>query len=190
MTTRWILACTICLTLAGCGNNKKENANANAAKTVTAGAGSVAYVDMDTLQEKCQICIDTKAALEQKMQSYQADMQKREQALQQMQANIQKRMQGGQITSEAQYKQEVVKYQQQENAYLTYRNKVQQEMAKEQENSVKAVRDSIHNYLAEYNKTKKYTLVIEKVVTLYADPALDITDEVVAGMNKRYGKKK
>ena len=52
----------------------------------------------------------------------------------------------------------------------------------------KALRDSIQHYLAAYNKDKKYGLILSKAGDniLYADKAYDITNEVIAGLNKGY----
>ena len=62
------------------------------------------------------------------------------------------------------------------------------EFQAETEKFNKALRDSIQHYLAVYNKTKKYSLIISKAGDniLYADKAYDITDEVIAGLNKAY----
>ena len=50
------------------------------------------------------------------------------------------------------------------------------------------VRDSIKFFIEEYNKTKKYDLIISRVGDnlLFANEALNITKEVVDGLNARY----
>ena len=55
----------------------------------------------------------------------------------------------------------------------------------------KALRDSINHFLADYNRTRKFSMILSKAGDniLYADKALDITDDVIAGLNKRYKKK-
>ena len=52
----------------------------------------------------------------------------------------------------------------------------------------KALRDSIQHYLAVYNKDKKYSIIFSKQGDnlLYADKAYDITNEIIAGLNKAY----
>ena len=52
----------------------------------------------------------------------------------------------------------------------------------------KALRDSIQHYLAAYKKDKKYGLILSKAGDniLYADKAYDITNEVIAGLDKAY----
>lgn len=51
-----------------------------------------------------------------------------------------------------------------------------------------ALRDSIQHFLAVYNKDKKFSLILSKAGDniLYADKAHDITNDVVAGLNKAY----
>ena len=46
----------------------------------------------------------------------------------------------------------------------------------------------ITNFLKEYNKTKKFDIIISKAGDnlLYANPKYDITNDVVKGLNKRY----
>lgn len=169
-----------------CGEKKEEVAPlvSNNVKS-----NSIAFVDIDSLQEKYQFCIDQKEILEAKQKSFQNNIVQKEQSLQQLQANIQKRMQGGQITTEAQYNSEMANFQKQQNAYQKYTLSAQQEMGEEQEKFAKALQDSINNFLAVYNKSKKYSMIVYKNATLYADKSLDITNEVIVGLNKRYMKK-
>ena len=62
------------------------------------------------------------------------------------------------------------------------------EFAAEQNKYNKALHDSIANYLAQYNKDKKYSIIFSKSGDnlLYADKAYDITREVITGLNKAY----
>ena len=50
--------------------------------------------------------------------------------------------------------------------------------------------DSIEAFIKEYNKTRGYDAILFKAATLYINPALDITNEVVEGLNARYNKVK
>jgi Skp family chaperone for outer membrane proteins len=42
------------------------------------------------------------------------------------------------------------------------------------------------NYVEEYNKTRGYDAILLREAGVYFNPALDITDEIVAGLNARY----
>ena len=61
----------------------------------------------------------------------------------------------------------------------------------EQQKYNQIMRDSIQSFLRDYNKQKGYNIILSKAGDniLYADPAMDITTDVVNGMNKRYKKK-
>ena len=62
------------------------------------------------------------------------------------------------------------------------------EFANEQAKYNNQLRDSLQAFLKEYNKTKKFDIIISKAGDnlLYANPKYDITNDVVKGLNKRY----
>ena len=78
--------------------------------------------------------------------------------------------------------------QKQNNDLQGLQQRLSTEFAAEQEKYNKALHDSIANYLALYNKDKKYSIIFSKSGDnlLYADKAYDITNEVIAGLNKAY----
>ena len=68
-------------------------------------------------------------------------------------------------------------------------NKLATEMASENAKNSQILRDSINAFLKEYNKTKGYNLIISNTSfdnLLYADSTLNITKEIVDGLNARY----
>jgi outer membrane protein len=54
----------------------------------------------------------------------------------------------------------------------------------------KIVNDSIQKFIEVYNAQHGYDAILLKAATLYINPDLDITDEVVEGLNARYNKVK
>ncbi len=60
----------------------------------------------------------------------------------------------------------------------------EQELAQQQQQ----LTDSIESFIKDYNKTKGYDAILLKAAGVYFNPALDITDEVVKGLNARYNK--
>lgn len=183
-TLSLLLAATVAF--AACGNKDEHEIKAQPAPAE--GTLRVAYVDIDSLQENYQYYLDKKVVLEQKLKTYQTSIQQKENALAQMEKNIQQRMQNGQINSQQQYESEVKKFQSQQQSYAQYRAQAEQDMAQEQAAFAEALQDSLDNFLAEYNKAKKYSLILNKATLLYGNEAMDITKEVTAGLNKRYKK--
>ncbi len=183
------------ITFTACGNkeNSTEKVKQNGAQPVaatTTTTASFAYVDMDSLQAKYQFSIDAAATLESKMKAYHSTAAQKQNNLQQAQQTIQKKLQDGSITSEEQYKAEVEKYSKQEQSFAQYCQQQEQALAAEQAQLLVALQDSLNNYLEEYNQAKKYTLILNKAVILHATDVTDVTNEVVAGLNNRYQKKK
>ena len=53
--------------------------------------------------------------------------------------------------------------------------------------------DALKTYLDKYNQDKKYSMILTNqggVPVFTADPALDITDDVLSGLNEEYVKNK
>ena len=53
---------------------------------------------------------------------------------------------------------------------------------------LKTLQDSLDHFLAEYNKDKKFDLILNKATVLYSDQKYDITQDVINGLNNRYTK--
>ena len=111
----------------------------------------------------------------------------KQKAIQAAAANFQQNVQANKYTqAQAQQIQASIQKQAQDADAL------QQRLGAEYQNEVakynKALSDSVHNYLKEYNKDKKYAIILAKSGDniLYADPAYNITNEVVKGMNQAY----
>ena len=67
--------------------------------------------------------------------------------------------------------------------------KLANELALENQKNSLAFRDSINSFLKEYNKTKGYDLIISNTAfdnLLFGNPAYNITNEIVEGLNARY----
>ena len=78
--------------------------------------------------------------------------------------------------------------QKQSNDLQALNQRLSGEFQAETEKYNNALRDSIQHFLAIYNKDKKYSLILSKAGDniLYADKTHDITNEVIAGLNKAY----
>ena len=61
-------------------------------------------------------------------------------------------------------------------------NSISTKMAERQ----KVLQDSLDNFLRDYNATRHYDAILLRESGVYFNPALDITQEVIAGLNARY----
>ena len=154
-------------------------------------AGVVANQEVDSLLTQYEYCIKEKASLEAKSKQYEAQINAKMVQLQKATAEFQQKVQSGAFTSQAQgeaAQQRLVRLQQ-EGAKL--QQEAQQKMLKAQEKFNKTLRDSVQSFLKDYNKDMHFDMIISKQGdnVLYANEKLDITREVVNGMNKRYQSK-
>ena len=196
-STPFILLC-IAITISFTSCDKKEAPKGTAIKTsnqVTnseTSGNTLAYVEVDSLLTQYEFCIKEKAALEAKSKQYEAQINAKMSQFQKASVDFQQKVQSGAFTSQAQgeaAQQRLIRLQQ-EGAKL--QQDVQQRMLKAQEKFNKTLRDSVQSFLKDYNREKHYDMIISKQGdnVLYANDKLDITKEVVDGLNKRFKNRK
>ena len=196
-STPFILLC-IAITISFTSCDKKEAPKGTAIKTSNQVANSetsgntLAYVEVDSLLTQYEFCIKEKAALEAKSKQYEAQINAKMSQFQKASVDFQQKVQSGAFTSQAQGEaalQRLIRLQQ-EGAKL--QQDVQQRMLKAQEKFNKTLRDSVQSFLKDYNREKHYDMIISKQGdnVLYANDKLDITKEVVDGLNKRFKNRK
>lgn len=149
----------------------------------------IGYVEVDSIMTQYQYCKDYSLVLEKKSQNIQATLNQKGQALQAAAANFQQKLQQNAYTQDQ--ARSIQAGLQKQNADLEQlQQRLGGEFQAETDKFNASLRDSIQNYLARYNKDKKYTLILSKSGDniLYANKVHDITAEVIAGLNKAYKK--
>lgn len=185
------------LCLQSCGNSesKQETAKgAAAAATVTSNTAKTLpnyrYVDLDTLLSKYNLAKDYNEEMMRMQANMESEAKRHENSLQSLATTIQNKMQNNSYLSEASYKADEEQFTNaQANAQKAIAN-LQQNYAAAAEKGQKNVNDSIEAFIKDYNKKKGYDAIFIKNATLYINPDLDITSEVVEGLNARYNKVK
>ena len=88
------------------------------------------------------------------------------------------------------------KLQEQQNEFQNYYAQKQQEMQEEQNVMMNQIADAIKAFLDKFNEEKQYALIIANQGSILpspiatGDPELDITDEILEGLNAEYVKTK
>ena len=149
----------------------------------------IAFVEVDSIMSQYTFCKDYTEILQKKGQNIQNTLAAKQRSLQQAATNFQQKLQQNAYTREQ--AEGIQASLQKQGADLDALNqRLSNEFAAETEKYNNALRDSIQHFLAKYNKDKKYSMILSKAGDnlLYADKAFDITNEVVAGLNKAYKK--
>lgn len=175
------------LVVASC-NKQAPKVEEKSASTNTANAGmKIAYIEVDSIMSQYKFCKEYSLILEKKSQNIQNTVNAKGRSLQAAAAKFQQDIQNNKYTQ--QQAEAVQAGLQKQNADLqALQQRLGAEFQAETEKFNKALRDSIQHYLAVYNKDKKFSLILSKAGDniLYADITYDITNEVIAGLNKAY----
>lgn len=190
---RHLLTVALLLSLAGIAASCQKKAEADeatpqgdASAQKTAAPLRIAYVDLDTVQAHYDLCTDLTNHLEQKSISAQKELQAKTRAFQEHYNALQKKYQNGQFASQAEFENAQASLQKEQEDGAKRENELSADIQKHQMEGLQRMNDSVESFIKSYNKTKKYDYILMKATTLYANPAYDITQEVIKGLNKRY----
>ncbi|WP_337570403.1 OmpH family outer membrane protein [Hallella sp.] len=182
------LAAATTMGLVSCDKSSPKMDDKTPASAQKSGeCAKIAYVEVDSIMTQYKFCKEYSKILETKGNNIQKTLATKQQQLQAAAANFQQKIQQNAYTRE---QAEAIQagLQKQNNDLQVLNQRLSAEFQTETENFNKALHDSLQHYLAFYNKDKKYSLIFSKQGDnlLYADKAYDITNEVVAGLNKAY----
>ena len=178
------------LSFASCDNKTATPAaEGEAAATETVTGGDIAYVRVEYVLAESEIYKTEGVALQEKTQKAQNSWAQKEQNLQYEATQLQEKYQKGLITTaDAQKQQESI-----ERKITNYQTSAQKEAESlDEENFVFSNRtqDLILRAIQAINAKKKYKMIVNSTALLDADPALDISDAVLAKVNEFYAAEK
>ena len=159
---------------------------------VTAQKGDIVYIDLDRILMEYDMANDLRSVVETKAQNIQAEVTRRGQKLEKEVAAYQEKIQKGLMTRSVAEVQGQ-KLQQQEIDFNNYAAQKQQEINEEQVVMMNQLGDAIQTFINKFNEEKQYAMILTNsggAPVITADPALDITDAVLAGLNEEYIKTK
>ena len=174
--------------LSSCDNSPKSD-NSSDEKPKVNSTLKIAYVEVDSIMTQYEFCKEYSLILEKKSQNIQNTLQQKGQALQAAANNFQQKLQQNAYTREQ--AEQVQAGLQKQNADLeALQARLTAEFQNETAKFNEALHDSIQHFIDKYNKDKKYTMILSKSGDniLYANKGIDITDEIVKGLNKTYKK--
>ncbi len=171
--------------------NSKVNAEAKAPVVGENGVLKIAYVNIDTLMAK----YDYASSLESQLKSFQAAKENNYKLqMEQFQKDYQAYIKGGadnMTLSQQQAKEKELQDRAQKLQTLEaeYTLQIQEKTLSESEKMTKAV----YNFIREYNEqNQQFNLILARSFNnspiLCGDEGMDITDEIVKGLNEEYAK--
>ena len=186
-----ILALAFCVALLNV--SCKDNAGSTETTTPTqATASRIVYVNTDTLLNNYDYYKDVVKEFENKRFAAENELKRRSESFQNEVALFQRQVQaGGMSQQQGQTKQQQLA--QKEQDILMYRDNTATALAEEQAAKTDELISNIQDYLKKYNEDDRYDMVIwysKGGGVLYAKDQMNITNEVLKGLNEEYAEKK
>lgn len=186
-----ILALAFCVALTNV-SCKDGGSTATTASNQPATASRIVYVNTDTLLNNYDYYKDVVKEFENKRFAAENELKRRSESFQNEVALFQRQAQaGGMSQQQGQTKQQQLA--QKEQDIMMYRDNTANALAEEQAAKTDELISNIQDYLKKYNEDDRYDMVIgysKGGGVLYAKDQMDITNEVLKGLNEEYADKK
>ncbi len=183
------------LMAASCKTGNNAAASEGSAVNEGPAAGAIVYFNLDRILDEYDMANDLRSVVETKVGSIQQEINRRGSKLEKDVKAFQDKIDKGLLTRSVAEVQGQ-KLQEQQNNFQQYAAQKQQEMAEEQQVMLNQIADAIKTFLDEYNAEKKYAMIISTQGSVLpapvacANPELDITDDILQGLNAAYVKTK
>ncbi|MCQ2170448.1 MAG: OmpH family outer membrane protein [Bacteroidales bacterium] len=193
--TLFAAAITGALFISSCSLFESKDAQKETTEKVSAASGSIVYINLDRILREYDMANDLTSVVNAKAQGIEEDINRRGGKLERDQKDFENKINKGlmtQSTAEVQYK----KLQDDQLNLQNYAARKQQEIQEEFAVTQNQILDAIGSFLKEYNAEKGYAMILTtqgdnlSLPIACADTTLDITNEVVEGLNKAYVKEK
>lgn len=172
------------------GSDNKATTEENKQPVVTGDSfeptTNIRYYNLDSIMSQYNLCKDLNDVMTAKQTNIENEQRAKTAELQRMQQQIESKARNNGYLTEQSYNADMQNFQSKYDQAQRYIANLQQEAAMESAAQQQQFVDSINNFLVEYNATRHYDAILVKTVGDYFNPALDITAEIVEGLNARY----
>lgn len=194
-----IITSAATITACGSDNNKTDkNSSANATeKKDTKSQGNdlnspivVRYVDEEELLKDYNLAKDFQDAIQRAQSKLMSAQQSRASEIQQLGSQIETKMKSNGYSTEAEYNADMARFQKKQQDAESYLGNLQRSTELEISQLQTQLQDSIKAYVQEFSEKKGYDAVVLQSAGLYFNPKMNVTKEIVEGLNARYNKVK
>lgn len=156
---------------------------------VSAVKGEIVFINLDSLVNQYDMYNDLNTELQSKASTIENELNKQSRAFENDVKSYQDKMQKGLLTlSQAQTTEQELAMREQQLRQLAQQRQL--EMADETNVMYNKVMDAISTYVSNYNKDKQFALILTTTgatnTVLGGDQALNITEDILKGLNEEY----
>lgn len=167
-------------------NKKASVKTENSTKIEEGLSGKIAYIDIDTLEANYDYFKKRKAEFEARQKNIDSELERGASSLQSEYVSLQNKAQKGEL-SQAEGEAAQQKLIQKQQELELKRQNLASKFVKDQESFNKEIHDNLHKYIEEYNEEKGYDYILSYSrdgSILFANTDLDVTQDIIKGMNK------
>ena len=181
-------ALAIAAMMVSCNNQSPKMDEQPAAGETSASGLKIAYVEVDSLMTQYDFAKDYSVTLQKKSNNARNTLTTKGNTLQAAVNNFQQKLNNNGFQSREQAASQQAAIERQQRDLQELQARLENELASETAKFNEALRDSLQNFLKDYNKDKQFDLILTKQGDniLFADKKFDITQDIINGLNKRY----
>jgi len=174
-------------------SNKEERKIITTTETIHTNQLPIAYVNIDSLLLHYQFAKDANETLLKKQEDSRLTINMKARELQNEMNEFQKKLENNAFLSRERAEQEQSRLIKKQQDLQKLDAQLSQKLLEEQQKMSEQLRDSINAFLKEFNKDKKYHIILSNTSNdniLYAVDGYDITSEVIKQLNQRCSQQK
>ena len=175
----------IALMAASCAGADKTAAPVAAAGDSAAAVCNIRYIDVDSVLSAYTLAQELVAEQQKEMLAFESSARQKDSDLNRQAQAIDNKLKSNGYLTEESYKADVTNLQQRQADAQNWANNNQNRLASIVAEQNQRLNDSLHNFLEAYNKVYGYDAILDKKVGFFK-PELDITAQVIEGLNARY----
>jgi len=171
----------------GNGKTKEKEPTKSSTVTPTNGSFPVACVNLDTLKLYHKLYEELETRIKSEHRKAERQLSSKEQRYRKEVDNFKRRVQGG-LVSDSEMQEKGIAFQKKEQELMMQQRALSQGLVVTEQELLQQWFDTISTYMEEYNKGRGYQVVFpyQTGTFLYMNNALDITEEVLEGLNEKY----
>ncbi len=175
----------IALMGAGCSGSDKAPEKAAVANDSTAAVCNIRYIDVDSVLAAYTLAQELAAEQQKEMLAFESAARQKDTDLGRQAAAIENKARSNGYLTEDSYKADVNNLQQRQTEANNWANNHQNRLARLVAEQNQRLNDSLQSFLKDYNKVYGYDAILDKKVGFFK-PELDITADIIKGLNSRY----
>jgi outer membrane protein len=176
-----------------CGNAGTENSktadpeqsSTDDKQTVETKITDIAYINLDSIVNSYDYYYDLRRELEQKATKKDAEFNSKANALEADVKTFTEKYEK-MLLSRSEIEEQKLRLQQRENELREEYPKLRNQLMEEEAVMNRKVVDAIQTYVQKYNADKKYALILNGATIIVGSPSMDISSEILRGLNQEY----